>query len=191
MELTKEKFTSIDKEERKNLDFKAGDTIRVWSKIQEKGKTRLQAFEGLVISRKHGKEAGATFTVRKIASGVGVERIFPLYSPNIGKVEILKKAKTRRNKLYYIRTKAVKEVRKRLKSVTLAKEIKKKAPKVEKDLEADNKKVEEKNIESKTKVEETKEEIKVEEVGKEVKEKAGGEVKEEKKDEKEKTEETK
>ncbi len=191
MELTKEKFTSIDKEERKNLDFKAGDTIRVWSKIQEKGKTRLQAFEGLVISRKHGKEAGATFTVRKIASGVGVERIFPLYSPNIGKVEILKKAKTRRNKLYYIRTKAVKEVRKRLKSVTLAKEIKKKAPKVEKDLEADNKKVEEKNIESKTKVEETKEEIKVKEVGKEVKEKAGGEVKEEKKDEKEKTEETK
>ncbi len=123
MELTKVNFTSVDKEERKNLDFKAGDTVRVWSKIQEKGKTRLQAFEGLVLSRKHGKEAGASFTVRKVASGVGVERIFPLYSPNIGKIEILKKAKTRKNKLYYIRTKAVKEVRKRLKSVTLAKEV--------------------------------------------------------------------
>lgn len=123
MELTTEKFTPVDKEERKNLAFKAGDTIRVWSKIQEKGKTRLQAFEGLVLSRKHGKEAGATFIVRKVASGVGVERIFPLYSPNIGKIDILKKAKTRRNKLYYIRTKAVKEVRKRLKSVTLIKKI--------------------------------------------------------------------
>ncbi len=127
MELTKENFTSVDKEERKNLAFKAGDTVRIWSKIQEKGKTRLQAFEGLVLSRKHGIEAGATFTVRKVASGVGVERIFPLYSPNIGKIEILKKAKTRRNKLYYIRTKAVKEVRKRLKSITLAKEV---APKI-------------------------------------------------------------
>jgi len=120
--ITKEKFTSVDKKERKDLDFKAGDTICVWSKIQEKGKTRLQAFEGLVIARKHGSESGATFTVRKIASGVGVERIFPLYSPNVGKIEILKKSKTRRNKLYYIRTKAVKEVKKRLKSITLAKE---------------------------------------------------------------------
>jgi large subunit ribosomal protein L19 len=120
--ITKEKFTSVDKKERKDLDFKAGDTICVWSKIQEKGKTRLQAFEGLVIARKHGSESGATFTVRKVASGVGVERIFPLYSPNVGKIEILKKSKTRRNKLYYIRTKAVKEVKKRLKSITLAKE---------------------------------------------------------------------
>jgi len=136
MELTKENFTSVDKEERKNLDFKAGDTVRVWSKIQEKGKTRLQAFEGLVLSRKHGTESGATFTVRKVASGVGVERIFPLYSPNIGKIEILKKAKTRRNKLYYIRTKAVKEVRKRLKSITLAKEVTPKIPEVKEVKEA-------------------------------------------------------
>ena len=122
MEITKEKFTPVKKEERKSLDFKAGDTVRVWSKIQEKGKTRLQAFEGLVISRKHGKEPGATFTIRKVSSGVGVERIFPLYSPNIGKIEVLKKSKTRRSKLYYIRTKAVKEVRKRLKSITLTRD---------------------------------------------------------------------
>ena len=122
MEITKSQFTSVDKEDRKKLDFKAGDTIRVWNKIQEKGKTRLQAFEGLVLSRKHGKESGATFTVRKVASGVGVERVFPLYSPNIGKIEILRKSKTRKSKLYYIREKAVKEVKKRLKSVTISKE---------------------------------------------------------------------
>lgn len=121
VELTRTRFTPVEQDSRKKLDFKAGDTIRVWSKIQEKGKTRLQAFEGLVISRKHGRESGATFTVRKVASGVGVERIFPLYSPNIDKVEVLRHSKTRRSKLYYIRTKAVKEVKKRLKSVTLSK----------------------------------------------------------------------
>lgn len=121
MEITKSKFTPVELEERKNLDFKSGDTVRVWSKIIEKGKTRLQAFEGLVLCRKHGKESGATFTVRKVSMGVGVEKIFPLFSPNIGKIEILKKAKTGRSKLYSIRTKAVKEVKKRLKSVTIAK----------------------------------------------------------------------
>ena len=121
MEITKKQFTPVAQEDRKNLDFKAGDTVCVWNKILEKGKTRLQAFEGLVLSRKHGKESGATFTIRKVASGVGVERIFPLYSPNIDKIEIVRKSKTRRSKLYYIRTKAVKEVKKRLKSVTLTK----------------------------------------------------------------------
>lgn len=122
MEMTKTQFTSVDQESRKSLDFKAGDTVRVWNKIQEKGKTRLQAFEGLVLSRKHGTESGATFTIRKVASGVGVERIFPLYSPNIDKIEVLRKSKTRRSKLYYIRTKAVKEVKKRLKSITLSRD---------------------------------------------------------------------
>lgn len=117
-------FTPVDVDARKALDFKAGDTVRVYSKIQEKGKTRLQAFEGLVLARKHGTESGATFTIRKVASGVGVERIFPLYSPNIDKIEILRKSKTRRNKLYYIRDKAVKEVKKRLKSITLSRDEK-------------------------------------------------------------------
>jgi large subunit ribosomal protein L19 len=120
MEITKKQFTPVEQESRKNIDFKAGDTVRVWSKILEKGKTRLQAFEGLVLSRKHGKESGATFTIRKVASGVGVERIFPLFSPNVDKIEVIRKSKTRRSKLYYIRTKAVKEVKKRLKSITLS-----------------------------------------------------------------------
>ena len=120
MEITKKEFTPVEQASRKKLDFKSGDTVRVWNKILEKGKVRLQAFEGLVLSRKHGTESGATFTIRKVASGVGVERIFPLYSPNIDKIEILRKSKTRRSKLYFIRTKAVKEVKKRLKSITLS-----------------------------------------------------------------------
>lgn len=121
MEKTTMQLTPVDMGARKKLDFKAGDTVRVWSKILEKGKTRLQAFEGLVLSRKHGAEIGATFTVRKVASSVGVERIFPLYSPNVDKIEIIKRSKTRKSKLYFIRTKAVKEVKKRLKSITLSK----------------------------------------------------------------------
>ena len=122
MEKTTLQYTPVDVANRKKLNFKAGDTVRVWSKIQEKGKTRLQAFEGLVLARKHGNEIGGTFTVRKVASGVGVERIFPLFSPNVDKIEILKVSKTRKSKLYYIRDKAVKEVKKRLKSVTLSRD---------------------------------------------------------------------
>lgn len=114
------KLTPVKTEERAGLGFKSGDTVKVWSKVIEKGKTRLQAFEGLVLARKHGtKETNATFTLRKVASGVGVERIFPLYSPNIDKIEVMKKAKTRRSKLYYIRDKAAKEIRRKMKSVTV------------------------------------------------------------------------
>ena len=113
------KFSPVDMEARKKLNFKAGDTVSVWSKIlDEKGKFRTQAFEGIVLARKHGTEIGATFTVRKIASGVGVERIFPLYSPMVDKIEITKKSRARRSKLYYIRTKAVKDVRSKMRSVT-------------------------------------------------------------------------
>lgn len=111
------KFSPVDIEGRKNLDIRPGSTIRVWQKIQEKGKTRLQAYEGLVIARKHGTEPGATITVRKVASGVGMEKIFPLYSPNIDKIEILKQAKVSRAKLYYIRDKAAKEIRRRTKRI--------------------------------------------------------------------------
>jgi large subunit ribosomal protein L19 len=114
-------FTSIDTEARKKLDFSSGDTIRVWSKIEDKGKYRLQAFEGLVLARKHGKGATATFTVRKVSNGVGVERIFPLYSPMIDKIEVTKKAKARRSKLYYIREKASKDIRRKMKAIAQGK----------------------------------------------------------------------
>lgn len=115
--INKIKWSPVDIEARKKLDFKSGDTVRVWSKIpEEKGKFRLQAFEGMVLARKHGKEAGATFTVRRVASGVGVERIFPIYSPMIDKIEVTKKARARRAKLYYVRTKAVRDVRRKMRS---------------------------------------------------------------------------
>jgi len=115
VDVSKIKFSPIDIDARKKIDFRAGDTVRVWSKIpEEKGKFRLQAFEGTVLARKHGTEPGATFTVRRVASGVGVERIFPLYSPMLDKIEIVKRSHARRSKLYYIRTKAVKDVRRKM-----------------------------------------------------------------------------
>ncbi len=112
------KFTPVDVEARKKLEFSAGDTVRVWSKIEDKGKYRLQAFEGLVLARKHGKTMGGTFTVRKVSNGVGVERIFPLFSPLVDKIETVKKARARRSKLYYVREKAVRDIRRKMKSVT-------------------------------------------------------------------------
>ena len=108
--------------ERQKLGLRAGDNVRVWQKIKEKEKFRLQAFEGLVLARKHGHEAGATFTVRRVIDGVGVERIFPLYSPMIDKVEILKRSKVRRAKLYHVRHKATKEIRRQMRKVRMTKE---------------------------------------------------------------------
>jgi large subunit ribosomal protein L19 len=116
-------ISPVNIEERRAIDLRAGDTIRVWQKIAEKGKTRLQAFEGLVLARKHGKEAGATFTVRRVASGVGVEKIFPLYSPIIDKIEVLKRSKVRRAKLYHIRDKAAKEISRQMRNLRLAKDV--------------------------------------------------------------------
>ena len=101
-------------EARKALDIRPGDTVRVWQKIEEKGKIRLQAFEGLILARKHGREAGGTFTVRRVASGVGVEKVFPLYTPMIERVEIVKRSRVRRAKLYFIRNKAARESRRQL-----------------------------------------------------------------------------
>lgn len=135
-------------EERKNLDLKSGDTVRVWQKVIErvkekdkiKEKARVQAFEGLVLARKHGAEAGATFTVRRVASGVGVERIFPLYSPLIEKIEILKRSKVKRAKLYHIREKAAKEIKREMRKtimITQKQVEKKEVVEVEKETEAE------------------------------------------------------
>lgn len=113
-------ISPVNMENRVELGIKPGDTVRVHQKIQDKGKTRIQVFEGLVLARKHGNEPGATFTVRKVASGVGVEKIFPLYSPNIDKIEITKRAKVRRAKLYYIREKVAREIKRQMRRMTLA-----------------------------------------------------------------------
>lgn len=111
------KISPVNTTTRKALDMRAGDHVRVWVKIEEKGKTRLQAFEGTVLARKGGTTAGAMFTVRRVAGGYGVEKIFPLYSPTIDKIEILRRVKTRRAKLYHIRDKAAKEIRRQMRKM--------------------------------------------------------------------------
>jgi len=93
------------------VTFRAGDTVKVYQKIKEGDKRRIQIFEGVVIAKKHGKGASATFTVRKVASGVGVEKIYPLHSPVIDKIEVVKRTKAKRNKLYYIRAAKGKKAR--------------------------------------------------------------------------------
>ena len=83
-------------------DFRIGDTVKVHVKIREGDKERIQVFEGVVI-RRHRAMMGATFTVRKVSSGYGIERIFPVHSPIIEKLEIMKSGKVRRARLYYLR----------------------------------------------------------------------------------------
>jgi large subunit ribosomal protein L19 len=95
-------------------DIRPGDIVRVQLKLAEKtkrGAERTQVFEGLVIARKHGKGISSTFTVRKVSDGIGVERIFPIFSPSILKVEIVRRSKVRRAKLYYMRDRAGKKAR--------------------------------------------------------------------------------
>jgi large subunit ribosomal protein L19 len=91
-------------------DFTHGDTIKVWVKIREGEKERLQAYEGVVIAL-NGGGITASFTVRKISYGEGVERVFPLYSPNVASIEVLKRGKVRRAKLYYLRDRRGKSAR--------------------------------------------------------------------------------
>ena len=168
------KVSPVNMESRQKLGIRAGDTVRVWQKIQEKGKTRLQAFEGLVLAHKHGNEAGATFTVRKVASGVGVEKIFPLYSPIIDKIEIIKRSKVRRAKLYHIREKAAKEIKRQMRHATMVDlqtvSDTEEATKKVADEEAAKKAVEEAEAEAKAQEEAKKAEEVVEEVKEEKKE---------------------
>jgi len=91
-------------------DFKGGDNVKVHVRLKEGEKERIQIFEGLVIARKHGG-VNETFTVRKMSSGIGVERVFPLHSPNVTKIEVTRLGKVRRAKLYYIRSRRGKAAR--------------------------------------------------------------------------------
>ena len=92
-------------------DFSPGDTLRVGYKVSEGSRSRVQNYEGVVISRKGGNGIAASFTVRKISFGEGVERIFPLYSPNIEKITVVRRGKVRRAKLYYLRDRSGKSAR--------------------------------------------------------------------------------
>ncbi|HVX80540.1 MAG TPA: 50S ribosomal protein L19 [Devosiaceae bacterium] len=106
----------LDKEQSEALggnrhpEFTHGDTVKVWVKVREGEKERLQAYEGVVISRS-GSGIHENFTVRKISYGEGVERVFPIYSPNIDRIEVLKRGKVRRAKLYYLRDRRGKSAR--------------------------------------------------------------------------------
>jgi large subunit ribosomal protein L19 len=92
-------------------DFKAGDTIRVGFKVTEGTRTRVQNFEGVCISRKNGAGIAGSFTVRKISFGEGVERMFPLYSTNIDSIDVVRRGRVRRAKLYYLRSRRGKSAR--------------------------------------------------------------------------------
>ncbi len=99
-----DKLTQLEREQmRMDLpDFTAGDTVKVHVKIKEGEKERIQVFQGVVISRRRGT-TNATFTVRKVSYGIGVERIFPLHSPTIDKIEVVTRGRVRRAKIYYLR----------------------------------------------------------------------------------------
>jgi len=122
--------------------IRSGDTIRVYQKVKLGKQERIQMFEGQVLARKHGKGISATITVRKIISGIGVEKIFPLHSPTIEKIEIVKRGKVRRAKIYYLRKAKGKKAR--LKRVELSEKKVSEKP-IEKTTESDeeNKKTEE------------------------------------------------
>lgn len=108
-------------------ELKAGDNVKVYQKIKEGEKERIQIFEGTVIAIKNGKGINATFTVRKISGGIGVEKTFPIHSPVIDKIEITKRTKTRRSKLYFLKKKIgkikLKEIEKSIKQIEGAEEI--------------------------------------------------------------------
>lgn len=103
---------------KKMPDLKPGSTVRVHQKIKEGEKERVQVFEGLIIAVSAGNGANKTFTVRKIVEGIGVEKVFPIYSPNIAKIQVKKTASVRRSKLYYMRSRSGKSARLKEKHLT-------------------------------------------------------------------------
>ncbi len=97
----------------------AGDVVKIHRKIVEGGKERIQVFQGMVIAMRGGQSSSPTVTVRKVSFGIGVEIVFPIYSPNIEKIEVLKSTRSRRAKLYFVREKSAKLLRRKLKEVGL------------------------------------------------------------------------
>ena len=179
-------LTPVNVKSRQELNIRTGDLVRVSQKIQEKdGKVRIQIFEGIVLARKHGNEPGATFTVRKTSGGVGVEKIFPLYSPAVDKIEIVRRSRLRRSKAYYLRDKVARTIRQKLKrmvafervSVSELAEAKKAEEAKAKAEEAEKMKIEKEEakakMEEEKKVEETKTDEKVVEENSEVSETSG------------------
>jgi len=103
----------------KTPDFQAGDIVKVYQKVKEQDKERIQVFEGVLLAKKHGKGVSGTITVRKISQGLGVERVFPLHSPLVEKIEVTRKTKVRQGKLYYLRSLKGKKARLKAKEFAL------------------------------------------------------------------------
>lgn len=111
-------------------DFRAGDVVKVFRKIIEGGKERIQMFEGMIIAVKGKQSSSATITVRKVSNGVGVELILPIFSPIIDRIELVKRAKVRRSKLYFVRKRSAKSLKMKYSAVAQA-STKIEQPKVE------------------------------------------------------------
>jgi len=109
-------FNSAQKES-KMPDFRAGDVVKVHRKIIEGGKERVQVFEGIIIAVKGKQSSSATITVRKVSNGVGVELVLPIQSPIIEKIELVKRAKVRQSKLYFVRDRSMKSLKMKYKSL--------------------------------------------------------------------------
>ena len=148
LEAFEKKYLEKIKQTKKVPDFNSGDTVIVYVKVKEKKRERDQAFEGICISKKNAG-INSSFTVRKISYGEGVERVFPLYSPNISKIELKTKGNVRRAKLYYLRKLAgrkakITEDRDNLKNIKI-KDKEKTIDKKPKDIKKDTEKLEEKS----------------------------------------------
>lgn len=140
---------NLDKKQLKTdlPEIRAGYTVRVHQKIKEGEKQRIQVFEGLVIAISHGHGPSKTITVRKIVAGIGVEKIFPIHSPNIAKIEVVRTGKIRRAKLYYMRNKSGKSARLKEVLVSHSKDKKKGKVQAEEDKKTESVSVEEKPVE--------------------------------------------
>lgn len=113
-------------------DVSVGMTVRVHQKLKQGEKGKASIFEGIVIARKHGTEAGGTITVRRSIGGYGVEKVYPIRLPSIEKIEVVKTGRTRRSKMYYLREKSAKEIRKKTRAEAVsAKTVKESEPVVE------------------------------------------------------------
>ncbi len=104
-------------------DMQAGDVVKIFRKIKEGSKERLQAFQGTIIALRGGQSSSQTITVRKVSFGIGVELVLPLYSPQIDHIEFVKRTRARRAKLYFVRDKSVKVLSKKLKEVSMKKVV--------------------------------------------------------------------
>lgn len=111
-------FESKQGLDNKFKNIRPGWTIKIHQKIKESGKTRIQVFEGVVISKKHGNGINGTITVRKVAGGFGVEKTYPIHLPSIDKIKVVRENKVRRAKLYYLRDKTSREIKKKMKQKT-------------------------------------------------------------------------